>query len=441
MNEDHLAAHHGIDPDNVDIISRYWRRTYPVVIEGDAEAYLEFESALERFDTGGRLERVIADRIDLDHFLTYIAAQIWFANYDWPGNNNKVWRSREPGSLWRVFMYDLDYTMSFQPGQNPATHDTLSHALTPNGNGWPNPSWTTLLNRKILGVPSFQEAFINRMADLMNEEFSVENTETRLDAMEALFAPEMPRHIQRWAGTGDVIGSMSAWRNNIGAVRMFLRARSANLRNHLRSYFGLPNAKTITVGTAPTEGGSLKLNSLLIANQPWEGTYFPGIPITLDALPAPAHRFARWEGLPAGIDASAPRISVDPSDVSEITAVFEPDFGAMNSVIIHEIAYHPADDDMAGEWIELLNTHEQPIDVSGWQLARANGGAAIRVRDDTILMPGAFLVLCGNLTDFAARFPDVTNVQGKSSLRSPQQRRHFPSFQFTKRAGRRGRLR
>ena len=84
----------------------------------------------------------------------------------------------------------------------------------------------------------------------------------------------------------------------------------------------------------------------------------------------------------------------------------------MNSVIIHEIAYHPIHDDTAGEWIELLNTHEQPIDVSGWQLARANGGAAIRVRDDTILEPGAFLVLCGNLTDFAARFPDVTNVQG-----------------------------
>jgi hypothetical protein len=94
LNEQYLADHHGVDPARVDIVSRYWRRTYPVVSEGNADSYLELEQFLETQDLTApasweHLRRVV----DLDNFLDCTSAQIWLANYDWPGNNNEVWRT------------------------------------------------------------------------------------------------------------------------------------------------------------------------------------------------------------------------------------------------------------------------------------------------------------------------------------------------------------
>jgi len=413
MNEDYLATHHGVDPQNVDIISRYWRRTDPVIIEGDAQAYLELEDFLQTNDLSTtasyeHLRRVL----DLENFLDYTAAQIWFANYDWPGNNNKVWRNRGPDSPWRVLMYDLDYTCSFNPNQNTASHNTLAHATQPNGTDWPNPSWTTLLIRRLLEVPAIQERFINRLADLMNADFLPETTEAQLDATKALFDPEMPRHLARWAGTGNVIASPSAWRGNIETVRTFLRDRTSNVRSHVQTFFGLTRARPLRLGLVPQDGGRVKINSLLVGASSWSGTYFPGVPISLDALPVAGFRFAGWEGVPASVDPLDPRITLDPADTEAVAARFEPDPDSVNAVVIHEISYHvPAGND-PGDWVELHNSYPLPVDVSGWVMKDSEEGHAFSIPEATVMASGGFLVLCEDASAFSGRFPAATNFLG-----------------------------
>ena len=413
MNEDYLATHHGSDPQNVDIISRYWRRTYPVIIEGDDKAYLELEDFLQTKslsapETYDHLRRVV----DLENFLDYTAAQIWFANYDWPGNNNKVWRERAPDSPWRMFMYDLDYTFSFDPGVNTASHNTLAHAMQASGTGWPNPSWTTLLNRKLLGVPEIRVRFINRLADLMNAEFLPAATEARLDSMKALYEPEMPRHIARWVGKGDVIASPAAWRTNIETVRTFLRNRTSNVRSHLRSFFGLAAPRPLRLDINPQGSGRLKINSLLVQGPTWSGTYYPGVKVSVDALPASGFRFDRWEGPPAAVDPLAPRITLDPADTATVAARFEPDPGAVNAIVIHEINYHAPDATDPGDWVELHNSYALAVDVSGWVLKDSEEGHAFVIPENTVMAPGDFLVLSEDVSAFSARFPAVANVLG-----------------------------
>lgn len=412
MNEDYLESHHGVDPENVDIISRYWRRTYPVIVEGDGQALLELEEFLQTSNLSTpESYRHLREELDLENFLDYFAAQVWFANYDWPGNNSKVWRSREPGTPWRAMLYDLDYTFSFEANQNTPSHNTLAHATRPNGTDWPNPSWTTLLPRKLLNVPEFRKRFINRLADMMNAEFLPATTEARLDSMKALFAPEMPQHIARWAGTGNVIPSISAWQGNIETVRTFLKNRTPNVRSHLRAQFGLAAERELELTIAPSGGGRLKLNSLLIQETSWKGMYFPGVPVQLDALPAPGFRFSGWEGVPASVDALNGRITFDPAEARPV-ARFEPDTGAVNRLVIHEINYHaPASND-PGDWVELHNAYELPVDVSGWVLRDSEEGHAFVIPEGNVMEPGAFLVLCADRAAFSVKFPQVTNALG-----------------------------
>ena len=46
--------------------------------------------------------------IDIDNYIDYHVAQIYFANFDWPQNNVKIWRPRTPNGKWRWMMLDVD---------------------------------------------------------------------------------------------------------------------------------------------------------------------------------------------------------------------------------------------------------------------------------------------------------------------------------------------
>jgi hypothetical protein len=413
MNEDYLASHHGIDAGDVDMISRYWRRTEPVVIEGDDTAYRALEEFLLNADliapsTYDHLRSVF----DLENFLDYSASQIYFANYDWPGNNSKVWRERGPEARWRWLMFDLDYTFSSDPALNNAAHDTLTHATQAAGSGWPNPPWTTLLTRSFLEVPAIRDRFINRLADLLNEDFLPETVLAQLERFKALFEPEIVSHIDRWAGTGNVIPSLSTWENNLGSIREFARERPGHLRQHVQNFFGLPGTATVWVNLDPPGAGRVKLNSILIDGPDWTGTYFMGVPISLDVLPAPGYRFSSWEDLPEPNFASQPRLLIPIIGTLDLTARFIPDPAAVNSIVINEINYHaPAAED-PGDWVELHNAYAVPVDISGWVLKDREEAHAFVIPHGTILEPAAFLVLCSRLEAFKRRFPAVAPVFG-----------------------------
>ena len=60
-------------------------------------------------------------------------------------------------------------------------------------------------------------------------------------------------------------------------------------------------------------------------------------------------------------------------------------------VVINEVAWSGTPADPRAEWIELANTTERPIDLTGWQLMSADGGLAVTLQG-TIAPHGFFLL-------------------------------------------------
>ena len=44
--------------------------------------------------------------MDVQNFIDYQSAQIYFDNTDWPGNNIKYWRPQTSEGKWRWIVYD-----------------------------------------------------------------------------------------------------------------------------------------------------------------------------------------------------------------------------------------------------------------------------------------------------------------------------------------------
>jgi VCBS repeat-containing protein len=77
-------------------------------------------------------------------------------------------------------------------------------------------------------------------------------------------------------------------------------------------------------------------------------------------------------------------------------------------VVINEVMYHPASEDVLEEWIELHNTGPADVNVEGWRL---NRGVDFTFPDMVIPSDG-YLVVAANLSAFNSLYPSVSNVVG-----------------------------
>ncbi|MEM7388026.1 MAG: Ig-like domain-containing protein, partial [Verrucomicrobiota bacterium] len=79
-------------------------------------------------------------------------------------------------------------------------------------------------------------------------------------------------------------------------------------------------------------------------------------------------------------------------------------------LVINEIHYHPSRFAESGDWVELHNAGDQPIDLSmGWIEDSANRD---RLPPELILPPGGFVVLAENPVAFARIYPGAPEASG-----------------------------
>jgi hypothetical protein len=254
----------------------------------------------------------VANQIDIDNLLTYLVAQIYFDNWDWPGNNIKFWNS--PSTKWRWILYDTDF--AFGPWDASAYNkDTLSFALEENGPGWPNPPWATLLFRKLVENTQFRNQFINQFADEFNSRFKADSVTQHIDAIANRMEPEMENHFQRW-GDGKTV---SDWQWEVDRLRTFSDNRLPFLKSYIRNYFGINGLYQLNISINNNAGGSVELNSLQISIANWQGQYFNNIPISLTAVPNAGYVFSHWQG---DIDETDNSIELSRSSNTNLEAVF-----------------------------------------------------------------------------------------------------------------------
>jgi hypothetical protein len=75
-------------------------------------------------------------------------------------------------------------------------------------------------------------------------------------------------------------------------------------------------------------------------------------------------------------------------------------------VMIDEVMYHPATDNLLESYVELYNSGTVPVDLSGWKLTK---GIQFTFPTNIILAPGAYLVVAADRAAFTNKYPNVTN--------------------------------
>jgi len=392
-----VTSNYGLPVENIDFI-----QNKNTVFNGNRDGI----DSLNRFLRKNELVsdenfQQVARWIDLESYSDYLVTQLFFANRDWPGNNQKFWRDRVNGSKWRWILYDLDYTMGiykFDP-----SIDMFSFSTAPDLDEWPNPSWATLLIRRLLENEAFRDQFVQKYLIHLNTTFEPERVNQVIDSFYYRLYDVFPAHIERWGRPR----SMEDWTEWVDLLRLFASERPAYVRQNMKSFFSLDDEIRLTV-EVPDHTGQVRANGVLLPESGMHGTYASGLDLNLEFLPAPGYSLKAWELISTKsadtLVFKDPELSIRLYEDTYIRSIAgEPEIDPYTSLYINEFMASNRDvlKDGYGEyddWIELYNAGEDKVDVAGLYLTDdLNKPAKSRIppgyAEFTTIEPGDHLVL------------------------------------------------
>lgn len=324
----YLQRVYDVDPENIDLLTG--RNT---VKEGDNSHYnTMIEFLVQENLSDDKAYRKAGEMMDIDNFLDYYTAQIYYANNDWPHNNIDFWRKRvdyQPGARpghdgrWRWLLYDVDRSLGYHTNY---TYNALEW-VTSERNVRFDAEWPNIILRSLLENSEFENAFINRMADHLNTAFKPERVHQVIDSLAAFIEPEMEEYINRWSQPI----SMEAWLNYVEIMHQNAKNRPGFVQEHYSDHFNINGLIQLTADVSDDSHGYVQVNSISLIPStpgipdnpyPWTGTYFQDIPITLKAISRPGYSFSYWEI--DGEEFTSAEIEIVADGPVSVEAVFEP---------------------------------------------------------------------------------------------------------------------
>ena len=281
----------------------------------------------------------IKEKLNVNSFAQYMIAEMYIHNGDWPNNNIRAWGSPQNGYPFKFMIFDVDHGYGFTPGiMNFDTESqnmfqwVLGSATMDNGQGngqqtggqgqWPGMGgWgfggganTTIGNmlKKLLENPDFKRMFINQGCILLNDYLTYEKVQQAIQKqMEMLPNSEQSRDQQRWPRNQ----AKYNWAPSGSDILRFAQNRTETFRQELATYFGLQGEATVSISA---NGGTVLVDGMRLPSTSYQGKFFTGTQMQLQAVPAAGRVFSGWS------DGSTenPRL-VDITNNVSITAQFK----------------------------------------------------------------------------------------------------------------------
>jgi len=323
QNEEYLKENRGIDPNNVEILEDNMS-----VIEGNNEHY----SRMIQFITDHDLETQahydsVKKMMDIDNYINYQIAQLYFANIDWPANNIKYWRPSTENGKWKWIMFDVDagYGMWGKYDMN-----SLEYATDDNSKDWNNAPWSTFLFRNLLKNQEFAQEFLQRFAAYISYSFNPDEVVPLINKYKNRIDSEFQSHIYRWAPgcsssnpqtkDGCLFDNINTWYRNVEGLREFASKRPQYLLTYLNDYFSLGGTIDFIISSNSSYGGDVYVNGVR-SRYDIKASLFANKQVTVKAMPNPGYQFVKWDG---SLNNYEPFMQITISENITLEPIFEP---------------------------------------------------------------------------------------------------------------------
>lgn len=300
LTDDYIDTHYDVKKSEINLLTREGN----IIVDNGTDAdYMDMYNFIKNNNMAVQDNYdAIKERMDIDEFINYQIIEIYYANYDWPANNQKMW-SAGTDTKWRWMFYDTDASTNYKIwGQNQPYYNSLEHATDAYSVNWPNNAKSSVIFRGLLQNKTFKHEFVQRMCTYMALVFNKERVHAITDSLVSLVVPEIDREIDKWTqdysnfGIGEACGgSREAWESYIVDYKDFFTLRPDYMMQHLKDKFNNDDTYLLRVNYNETTEGEVYIhnNSFKI---PYNHTaeYFSSYPIQIKAVAKEGYHFVKW---------------------------------------------------------------------------------------------------------------------------------------------------
>ncbi|MBA9076987.1 CotH kinase family protein [Rufibacter quisquiliarum] len=197
-------------------------------VEGDQKPYHALLAYIKSHDLSNPVYyQYVTRQIDVDNFIDYLLAELYYANQDWPNSNLQMWRYKVPAGTsekvfhkdgrWRWMLMDIDN--GFLKGKH--SYNMMNRVLKSEQLG---PLFSALLKS-----PAFRKRFFEKADYHLTLTFEANRVIAEINKKQQRISPEIKEHLERWRTPA----SVKAWEGEVESLREFARKRPEYLRKEL----------------------------------------------------------------------------------------------------------------------------------------------------------------------------------------------------------------
>jgi hypothetical protein len=291
---DFTEYYYGQNRLNIDFI-KTWGGTWFEYNSGTAGEWYPLHDFITNNDmTDPANYNYVQSQLNVLSLIDYMIINTHAVCMDWLNWNTAWWRGRYPQGdalTWRYTLWDMDASFGHYINYTgiPNTGPTASPCDNEIYQPWSDPQGHVDLIISLMENETFHSLYVNRYADLLNSYLSCDYMIELLDDMIGEIAPEMPRQIDRWGG------NINAWQNAVNALRNFILARCAVLNDGIVDCYDVEGPYPFQVIIEPENtDNKVRVNTITPNTFPFEGEYFGGVTMNLQAQAAPGWIFQNW---------------------------------------------------------------------------------------------------------------------------------------------------
>ncbi|MBR5123980.1 MAG: CotH kinase family protein, partial [Clostridia bacterium] len=260
---EYVESHYGVNKDNVTVIESDYSQVHTNTnadfvlssgVEGDQDPFNEMVQYMRDHNLANQeYYDHVASLMDVDSFIDMWVVRLFYVARDWPENNIKVWRNKNPDdpsgmdTKWHFTLLDLDMGLSFY--DFTTERENFFWAFD-------SGSVCGTMMRALMKNEGFKQQFMTRYYEVVRDHFTPEQLSAAFEEMYAERDPLMALQAGRWNEAGFTV---SKWQTESSKIRSFVNNRQAIALSQFYSYFGTSEAemetlsqKRITITYQPT---------------------------------------------------------------------------------------------------------------------------------------------------------------------------------------------
>ncbi len=227
IDEDYLANHHGIDPDNVDLIKGNNR-----VKSGSLDEYQKLIDYIKSHDMrNDEYYNYVCSLVDIDELINYWMCESFFTNTD--TGNIKFWRENTEGAKWRWIFFDVDWAL----WGSTYTTNIIDNYMDPEGHGV-GKGFRTTITSNLIKNKHFRQRMMEIFSEQLKTTFKTERMLEILDELVAEIDSEMPYHYDRWE-----VSSYESWKKRVATLRSIVEEKRSIFIGHMKDALNMTSAE------------------------------------------------------------------------------------------------------------------------------------------------------------------------------------------------------